>query len=197
MLYPPVTAVSTGEIGFSDLEGFLEESGLDISPVTDNSPFFCRLREGIPRSVSQVFWSAIIMTLVAVVLPPLYLRKKPAESRGHRGDNRNFNRNQLRFVALFLMLGLGFMLAEISLIQRLVLFLGQPVLSLAVLLFSLLVGTGIGSIYSGRLAAERISKGIAVVSISIVVMLVSYTFLLPLIFNQLLGVSLAIRLHQD
>ena len=35
---------------------------------------------------------------------------------------------------------------------------------------------------------------IAVVSISIVAVLVSYAFLLPLIFNQLLGLGLAIRL---
>lgn len=92
------------------------------------------------------------------------------------------------------MLGAGFMLAEISLIQRLTLFLGQPVLSLAVLLFSLLAGAGIGSIYSGRFSPEKIIKMIAIVSISIVAVLVSYTFLLPLLFNQLLGLELAIRL---
>ena len=98
------------------------------------------------------------------------------------------------FVMLFLMLGVGFMLAEISLIQRLVLFLGQPVLSLAVLLFALLVGGGIGSIYSGRFTSDKIIKVIATISIFIVAVLVNYTFLLPLIFNQLLGLSLAIRL---
>jgi len=99
-----------------------------------------------------------------------------------------------RFVVLFLMLGAGFMLAEISLIQRLVLFMGQPVLSLAILLFSLLVGAGIGSIYSGRFTSDKIIKVIAIVSIFIVAVLVSYTFLLPLIFNQFLGLSLTIRL---
>jgi hypothetical protein len=76
----------------------------------------------------------------------------------------------------------------------LILFLGQPVLSLAVLLFALLVGAGIGSIYSGRFTSDKIIKVIAVVSISIVAMLLSYTFLLPLILDQLLGLDLAIRL---
>jgi hypothetical protein len=92
------------------------------------------------------------------------------------------------------MLGIGFMLVEISLMQRFVLFLGQPVLSMAALLFSLLVGAGIGSLYSGRLASERITQGIALASLFIVAFLVSYTFLLPLIFDQLLGLSLTIRL---
>ena len=191
MIDSPVTAISTGERGFSDIERALEEDGLDISPVTDNSPFFYKLTEGIPQPVSQVFWAAIIMVLLVGLMPPLYWRKRLLGRR--RGSNRGFNKNQLRFVGLFLMLGVGFMVAEISLIQKLVLFLGQPVLSLAVLLFSLLLGVGLGSIHSGRLPRERISNGIAVVSISIVAMLLSYTFLLPLIFNQLLGLDLAIR----
>ena len=67
-------------------------------------------------------------------------------------------------------------------------------LSLAVLLFSLLVGAGIGSLYSGRFTSDKIIKVIAVVSISIVAVLISYAFLLPLIFNQLLGLGFAIRL---
>jgi len=193
MLDSPITAISTGEIGFSDIERSLEEDGLDISPVTDNSPFFYKLTEGIPQPVSNVFWAAIIMVLLVLLMPLLYWRKGLLGKRRRRTSNRGFNKNQLRFVGLFLMLGVGFIVAEISLIQRLVLFLGQPVLSLAVLLFSLLVGAGLGSIYSGRLPRERISNGITVVSISIVAMLLSYTFLLPLIFNQLLGLDLAIR----
>ena len=100
----------------------------------------------------------------------------------------------LRFVVFFSMLGIGFMLVEISAIQRFILFLGQPVLSLAVLLFSLLVGAGMGSLYSGRFASEKIVKVIAVVSISIVAVLVTYAFSLPLVFKQLLGLELAIRL---
>jgi hypothetical protein len=65
---------------------------------------------------------------------------------------------------------------------------------MAVLLFSLLVGAGMGSLYSGRLTSERITKGIAFASLFIVAMVVIYTFLLPLIFNQLLGLELAVRL---
>jgi hypothetical protein len=92
------------------------------------------------------------------------------------------------------MLGIGFMLIEISFIQRFVLFLGQPVFSLAILLFSLLAGAGIGSIWSGRLPSGRINKRLSMASLSVVVMVLGYTFLLPVVFNQLLGLNLAIRL---
>ncbi len=194
MLYPPVTSISMGEIGFNDLERALEEDGSDISPVTDNSPFFYKFEKGIPQPVSQVFWSAIIMILLVVVVPPLYWRKRLSGKRKRRGSNRGFNKNTLRFVVLFLMLGIGFMLVEISTIQRFILFLGQPVLSLAVLLFSLLVGAGVGSMYSGRFASEKIIKVIAVVALCIVAVLFSYAFSLSFMLKQLLGLELAIRL---
>ncbi len=189
-----LSSLHVEEGGFNDLERALEENDLDVSPVTDNSPFFYKFKKGIPQSVSRVFWSTIIMILLVILGPLLYWKKRSSQRETYSKSERGFNKNPLKFVVLFLMLGVGFMLAEISLMQRLVLFLGQPVLSLAVLLFSLLLGAGIGSIYSGRFASEKIIKVIAMASISIVAMLLSYTFLLPLIFNQLLGLDIAIRL---
>ncbi len=52
----------------------------------------------------------------------------------------------------FATLGLGFMLFEISMIQRLVLFLGYPTYSLTVTLASILVFTGLGALLSNRIA---------------------------------------------
>ena len=52
----------------------------------------------------------------------------------------------------FAALGLGFMFFEITMIQRLVLFLGYPTYSLTVTLASILVFTGIGALASRRLA---------------------------------------------
>jgi predicted membrane-bound spermidine synthase len=48
-------------------------------------------------------------------------------------------------------LGAGFMLIEVSVLQRFVLLLGHPVYSLTVTLFSLLLGTGLGAALSRRL----------------------------------------------
>src|SRR5690606_31811166 len=55
----------------------------------------------------------------------------------------------------FAAIGLGFMLLESVLIQRFVLFLGFPTYSLSVVLFALLVFTGVGSAISGRLPKGR------------------------------------------
>jgi hypothetical protein len=54
----------------------------------------------------------------------------------------------LLYPGLFLLLGLGFMLIEVSLIQRFMLYLGQPVHVLAVVLFALLFGMSLGSMLS-------------------------------------------------
>ena len=48
----------------------------------------------------------------------------------------------------FLLIGIGFMMTEIGLLQRMSVFLGHPVYSLSVLLFTLILATGIGSVVS-------------------------------------------------
>jgi hypothetical protein len=60
------------------------------------------------------------------------------------------------WLAYFGALGAGFMLLEVALLQRFVLLLGHPVYSLTVTLFSLLLGTGLGSLLSRRIPAERV-----------------------------------------
>src|SRR5262249_17281016 len=57
--------------------------------------------------------------------------------------------------AYFLLIGLGFMFAEIALIQRLSLFLGHPVYALSIGLFSIILSTGLGSLLSERLTPVR------------------------------------------
>ncbi|MFQ5996546.1 MAG: hypothetical protein ACE5KP_02860 [Dehalococcoidales bacterium] len=195
MVNPVLKDLSSGKLTLNDAERVMaKEMGIDISPVTDNSPFFYKIDVGLPQPVSLVFWLSIIMMLLVLLVPPLYWKWRPARKETHSGSKKSSNQNPLKSVVLFSMLGIGFMLVEISLIQRFMLFLGRPVLSMAVLLFSLLVGAGLGSLYSGRFASERITKGITIASMSIAAVVVSYTFLLPLIFDQLLGLALAIRL---
>jgi len=60
------------------------------------------------------------------------------------------------WLAYFGALGAGFMLLEVALLQRFVLLLGHPVYSLTVTLFSLLLGTGVGSLISRRIASDRV-----------------------------------------
>jgi len=59
-------------------------------------------------------------------------------------------------LSFFAAIGLGFMLIEISMLQRLIIFLGHPIYSLTVILFVLLVAGGIGSRLSARVPDGRL-----------------------------------------
>ena len=58
-------------------------------------------------------------------------------------------------LVFFAAIGLGFLLLEVALIQRFVLFLGFPTYALSVVLFALLIFTGLGSLLSSRAGATR------------------------------------------
>ena len=88
--------------------------------------------------------------------------------------SRSLPRGWFAWLAYFGALGAGFMLIEVSILQRFVLLLGHPVYSLTVTLFSLLLGTGAGAAWSRRLdeAALARSASIALVLIAVVGILV-------------------------
>jgi len=92
------------------------------------------------------------------------------------------------------MLGVAFMMIEVALIQRWVLFLGQPVIAMAVLLFSLLGGGGLGSLWSGRIDGKEILPWVGKISLFVAVLVLCYTFSLPVLFSRILGLGLALRI---
>ena len=134
------------------------------------------------------------LLLLVLAAPPIYWQLRTPRVGGKPRGRQGTNNKLLQSVFLFAFIGIGFMLIEISLIQRFILYLGQPVLSMAVLLFSLLTGAGLGSLYSGRLTRNDIFKGITTAAICVAILAIIYIFLIPLIFNQLLGLNLALRL---
>src|SRR6202011_2322408 len=73
-----------------------------------------------------------------------------------RGRSRP--REWLACLGFFGALGAGFMLIEVSVLQRFVLLLGHPVYSLTVTLFSLLLGTGVGAAWSRGVKDEALAR---------------------------------------
>jgi hypothetical protein len=183
-LNPALVALGLGVLGLHDLIRMVEEKGFDISAVTDDRPFFYKIEKGIPKAIWLVFWPSAAICLLTLFFP--FIKKdKPKAAETH---------DLMKLVVLFLLIGIGFMLIEISFIQRFGLFLGQPVLSLSVLLFSLLTGAGLGSFWSGRIVSDKIKKGIGVASLFVGAITITYTFLLPGTLNQLLGLDLSVRI---
>jgi hypothetical protein len=141
-----------------DKDRFIREFPRDISPTTDDRPYFFNfskwnrlfssskhLKEH--TAVSQgnplfIFAQLLVSTILALafILLPVVLFMRKEINRTHLG----------RFLVYFTGLGMGFIAIEITLMQKLVLFLGHPLYSITVTLFSMLVFAGIGSMLSNR-----------------------------------------------
>jgi hypothetical protein len=127
----------------------LEQFDIDLSPPTDNRPFFFQMAkvgtflkgEGFSddlvfRPVLTLGSLALAVLLLAAVCIGLPLVKMGRRSK-HAG--------MAPYYAFFAGIGLGFMLVEFSQLQRLATFLGHPTYALAVVLFTVLVFSGLGS----------------------------------------------------
>lgn len=136
----------------------------DITPVTDDRPFFFYTVQ--PRDIASFLletgaksadmkvnvavpklFSALAVSVVAVaiilLLPPFLLGTKLPRERSVQS-----------FLLYFLAIGVGYILIEVALIQKFVLFLGHPTYALTVVIFSMLISSGLGSFLSRRLIGD-------------------------------------------
>jgi hypothetical protein len=99
----------------------------------------------------------------------------------------------LRQLVYFICVGLGFILVEVVLIQRLHLYLGHPVYSLAVTLVSLLTFSGLGSAWTTRWADGRLGRSVIVACGATLLLIVAHEGLWPLFLSRTLGMPLPAR----
>ena len=97
------------------------------------------------------------------------------------------------FLGYFAALGMGFIFAEISFVQKFILFLGYPTYSLTVMLFSFLTFAGVGAYLSGSLPDDPRQTLPALVGI-LSGLVLFYVLALPFVFDALLSAPLALRI---
>lgn len=155
----------------------------DVGPVTDDRPFFWHFvpfrgvfgkklivgaqatEEGLGERLLLVLLVLVTSFAALALLSPLALRWRLWRAIPHKPAAGIY----------FAALGAGFMFFEVTLIQRLTLFLGYPTYSLTVTLFALLVSTGLGSLASDRLLARR-DRATATVGGVLVLLVAGYLF---------------------
>lgn len=172
--------LASGKLSLSQL---LRGSQFDISAVTDDSPFFYKFERGLPQPFG-LFKLLIILaigSLIGLLLIPKAQKKSLSKQKSFIGKLAFHPRLKI-FLIIFFSLGMAFMLIEIALFQKLTLFLGQPVLALTVLLFSLLLGSGLGSLTSS-LITIRMGQAIAFSALAVFTLTMIYAFYLTDIFN--------------
>jgi len=181
----------------NDPYAFAQQYKYDVSPVTDNAPFFfftLKVDQILgQRSLSHgIDWKVnlgvvvLAMVLVISVVAVLAFLVIPLAVRGGRGQEHPVR--LLYFVAV----GLGYILVEIAFIQRFVLFLGHPTYALTVVVFLLLLSSGAGSLASRRWVAHPQRAWLPLAFIAGALLL--YVFILPGLLNALVGLPFGAKL---
>ncbi|MFI5184782.1 MAG: hypothetical protein ACHQNV_10300 [Vicinamibacteria bacterium] len=137
----------------------------ELAPPTDDRPFFFFMPRPFVASVvedptrlftegqylvSLVLALATLLSIAAIVVPL---------AMGAGGALRGQGGAALSEGPYFAALGVGFMLVEVSLMQRFVLYLGHPTHALTAVLAGLLIGAGLGSSFIG--ASQRTGASVS------------------------------------
>ncbi len=158
----------------SDPQQFFREYPYNITPVSDDQPFFFYTVQ--PRDLWDFFRHAstlsadykvnravpllfgvvgisLTATALVLLLPRWLLGARLPRQRGVVG-----------FLWYFMCLGAGYILIQVALIQRFILLLGHPEYALTVIVFSMLVASGLGSYASKTVVAGDDGKLVRVLA---------------------------------
>lgn len=169
-----------------------------ISPPTDDCPYFFQLgryslfgnNSGFHSDnhmqavfILSAFTLALSVLLAACIFLPLKIRSAAA------GLNRS-----LPLSIYFISTGMGFMLIEISQIQRLSIFLGNPGASLSAVLFSMLTFTGLGSLLTAWLEDRRLVQSAVLRMICICLVIFVVGILTPVCTGVFTSAPMPVRI---
>lgn len=153
----------------------------DYTPPTDERPYFFNILKpaGLLRNAFDakfgviaagnmlatltliLLWAITAGLVAATILVPLSRSGLP------RLDRATFS----HCVAYFALIGLGFMFVQIPLMQRFAVYLGHPTYTIAVILCSMILASGIGSALSDRIDLDSSPRWLSALSLSTVLLL--------------------------
>ena len=187
-------------------ETFYEDYLFDVRPATDDAPFFFNYYKwsdlfssgkerqkdaavfnyhtDFPIGHYVLFASMLQILLLAVAMIFLPLRKLASDGLRTPGSFRIFG--------YFAALGLGFMLVEIALLQKLVIFLGHPTFALSIVLTSLLAAAGLGSLLAGRIELVR-KKHLLLILLGILAVIAGDVAAVNYLLPAMLGMDIWVR----
>ncbi len=168
-----------------DPQSFLANYRFDVTPVSDDRPFLFynvqpadvlkfmrqagnaadgKINRALPL-LFELLGVSLLATLVVLALPPLVLGARLPAEAGVR-----------RFLVYFISIGAGYILIQVALIQKFILFLGNPTYALSVIVFSMLISSGLGSYFSRRLVGREGGVRLAIVLVGVAVLIAVLAF---------------------
>lgn len=173
---------------------------INLAPPTDDKPFFFNMTrmhdafnpakwEGrghdvnlkAVQVVAGLLVFVMILTIVCVIVPVMIKADKAALKQS------------LPLSGFFIFIGLAFILVEISQMQRLIILLGHPTYSLSVVLFALLVSSGIGSFLTRGVDGDSTGKRITRRMLILLGLLVLTGLVTPLFIRTFVSSATIVR----
>lgn len=186
----------------TDRAAFERNYEFDISAVGDNRPFFFytvqprdiwqflqnasqlsadyKINRAVPLLFGLLLVSALA-TIVILALPRFLLGSRLPREAG-----------VVKFLWYFIAIGAGYIVIQVALVQKFVLFLGHPTYALTVIIFSMLVSSGLGSYFSQRIAGScdvRLEAVLAAVAAVVAILAFSVSPLL----GALVGLPMPVK----
>jgi SAM-dependent methyltransferase len=183
-------------------ESYTSRYPFDLSPATDDRPYFhsffrwkywgevYRMAGGKWQILLEGGFLVPVVFILALLLSALFLLLPAFFKRGGREETAG--NSLFAWLVCFAALGFGFMFVEISLIQKFILFLGHPIYSVSLVIFSLLVSAGMGSRFSLRLDG-RSFRQLRILLLFLPGLLFLSAFSYPLILSFFQGNSTFVR----
>ena len=177
LVQPPLAAVASGAEQFATI---IADSDVDISPATDDRPYFFQFEKGIPSSLIQ----SVALALAAIAVVALVIDRKLRRGVGVA---------QRGYPLLFAMLGVGFIALEIYAIQQTRLFLGHPTIAVTLVLVTFLVGGGVGSGLSQVIASDLLERRPQLATAAVLILCIIWSLLWSPLSALFLAEGLAAR----
>ena len=145
--------------------------------VTDNKPFLFDVNPKHPE-LKNIYLRTAFMILL--LLPFFILALYP---------QRKSLKGILPYICVVTLTGLGYLLIEVVLMQRFEIFLGSPVVAFSSALGSILVFSGLGSLFSGKVSTKTLYICLG----AIIVILALYGWLIPILFVKAVSLAFFIK----
>jgi hypothetical protein len=186
-----------------DPNAFYGGYGYAVSPPTDDRPFFFHFfkwqqtpaviaalgKTWQPFGGSGYLVFVLLLALVLVLSALLIVLPLLVRLRHGRGEvRRKEGRVRLRYLVYFSLLGLGFLFLEMPLLQRFILYVGQPAYAFAVVVSALLLASGLGSL----LLSERVPPAASLTALAALGL--AYPTMLSPLLETTIGLPLAARI---
>lgn len=175
----PYADLLSGKVGLDQFYGSFQTKAY---PVSDDSPYFLSYEKPFPAIIQRLFDWSVVIVIAFLAIPFIWMRSRLKGSAIHVAT----------FVPYFAALGMGFILIELGLMQKLILLLGNPTMTFAILLFTLLLSSGSGSFLSSRIVKNS-TRSLAYVIVGIAIIGILYAIFLPSVIYTAIGQQFAIK----